>query len=110
MTTRSYAGGIALYLPDLDAYFQDLLRDREWLLAASDLDDWARAEATPSDDEVTRIRRLIARITPTSMTSPPRTAPTWSWPSPPCADTAASRSAPPASRPPDLDPRPERSA
>lgn len=50
------------YLPDLHAYLGDLLRNRERLLAASDIDDWARAEATPSDEEVTRIRQLISRI------------------------------------------------
>jgi integrase len=50
------------YLPDLNAYLDDLLRNRERLLAASDIDDWARAEATPSDEEVSRIRRLIGRI------------------------------------------------
>jgi len=52
------------YLPDLHAYLDDLLRTRERLLAAAstDIDDWARAEATPSDEEITRIRRLIARI------------------------------------------------
>ncbi|HEY5151094.1 MAG TPA: tyrosine-type recombinase/integrase [Mycobacterium sp.] len=50
------------YLPDLQAYLDDLLRTREKLLAASDVDDWARQEATPSTEEVTRIRRLIARI------------------------------------------------
>jgi integrase len=51
------------YLPDLHAYLDDLLRNRERLLASTDIDDWARAEATPSDQEITRIRRLIARIT-----------------------------------------------
>ena len=50
------------YLPDLQAYLDDLLRTREKLLAASDVDDWARQEATPSTEEITRIRRLIARI------------------------------------------------
>ena len=29
---------------------------------ATDLDDWARAEAMPSEQEVTRIRRLIANV------------------------------------------------
>ncbi len=29
----------------------------------SEADDWARAEATPSDTEITRIRRLIQRVT-----------------------------------------------
>jgi integrase len=50
------------YLPDLQAYLDDLLRTRERLLATAELDEWARAEAMPSDDEITRIRRLIARI------------------------------------------------
>lgn len=50
------------YLPDLQAYLDDLLRTRERLLSTSDVDDWARAEAMPSDEEITRIRRLIARI------------------------------------------------
>jgi integrase len=51
------------YLPDLQAYLDDLLRTRERLRAATDLDAWARAEATPSIQEITRIRRLINRIT-----------------------------------------------
>jgi integrase len=50
------------YLPDLQAYLDDLLRNRERLLATSGLDDWARTEATPSEEEISRIRRLIARI------------------------------------------------
>ncbi len=50
------------YLPDLRAYLDDLLRNRERVLAAADLDDWARTEATPSEEEITAIRRLIARI------------------------------------------------
>jgi integrase len=51
------------YLPDLQAYLDDLLRTRERLRAATDIDAWARAEATPSHQEITRIRRLINRIT-----------------------------------------------
>ncbi|HEX2399822.1 MAG TPA: tyrosine-type recombinase/integrase, partial [Mycobacterium sp.] len=51
------------YLPDLQAYLDDLLRTRERLRAATDIDAWARAEATPSNQEITRIRRLINRIT-----------------------------------------------
>jgi len=51
------------YLPDLKAYLDDLLRTRERLRAATDIDAWARAEATPSNQEITRIRRLINRIT-----------------------------------------------
>ncbi len=50
------------YLPELHTYLDDLLRNRERLRAATDVDDWARAEATPSDEEVTRIRRLINRV------------------------------------------------
>ena len=51
------------YLPDLTAYLDDLLCSREHLAAAIDgVDDWARADATPSQEEITRIRRLINRI------------------------------------------------
>jgi hypothetical protein len=51
------------YLPDLTAHLDDLLRTRERLAAAIDgVDDWARADATPSQQEITRIRRLITRI------------------------------------------------
>ena len=51
------------YLPDLTAYLDDLLRSREHLAAVIDgVDDWARADATPSQEEITRIRRLINRI------------------------------------------------
>jgi hypothetical protein len=51
------------YLPDLTAYLDDLLRTRERLAAAIDgVDDWARADATPAREEITRIRRLISGI------------------------------------------------
>ena len=50
------------YLPDLQAYLDDLLRNRERVLAATDIDDWARAEAMPSEEEIGRVRRLITRI------------------------------------------------
>jgi integrase len=51
------------YLPDLTAYLDDLLRTRERLAAAIDgVDDWARADATPAREEITRIRRLISQI------------------------------------------------
>lgn len=51
------------YLPDLEAYLADLLRSRERLRSAFDAaDDWAKSEAMPSDEEIGRIRRLIARI------------------------------------------------
>jgi integrase len=50
------------YLPDLQAHLDDLLRNRERVLAATDIEEWARAEAMPSEEEITRIRRLISRI------------------------------------------------
>lgn len=50
------------YLPDLQAHLDDLLRNREKLLATQDLEDWARTEALPSEDEITRIRRLISKV------------------------------------------------
>ena len=50
------------YLPDLHAYLDDLLRNRERVLAAAGIDQWARAEAAPSQEEISRIRRLIGRI------------------------------------------------
>lgn len=50
------------YLPDLQAHLDDLLRNREKLLATQDLDDWARTEALPSHNEITRIRRLISKV------------------------------------------------
>jgi integrase len=50
------------YLPDLEAYLADLLRNRERLAAFADADLWAKAEATPSDDEIARVRRLVHRV------------------------------------------------
>ncbi|WP_219729320.1 tyrosine-type recombinase/integrase [Streptomyces noursei] len=52
----------ASYLPDLEAYLADLLRNRERLAAFTTVDDWARAEAMPSDEEISRVRRLIRRV------------------------------------------------
>jgi integrase len=53
----------AAHLPDLQGYLDDLLRTRERLAATVDgIDDWARADATPSQEEITRIRQLITRI------------------------------------------------
>lgn len=52
----------ASYLPDLTAYLDDLLRTRERLAAAAGLDEWARADAMPPEEEIAGIRRLIARI------------------------------------------------
>jgi hypothetical protein len=51
------------HLPDLTAYLDDLLRTRERFAAAIDgVDEWARADATPAEEEITRIRRLITQI------------------------------------------------
>jgi len=51
------------HLPELTGYLDDLLRTRERLAAAIDgIDEWARADATPAAEEITRIRRLIGRI------------------------------------------------
>ncbi|MEU3619828.1 tyrosine-type recombinase/integrase [Streptomyces sp. NPDC006872] len=50
------------YLPDLEAYLADLLRNRERLAAFANADPWAKAEATPSDDEIARVRRLVQRV------------------------------------------------
>jgi hypothetical protein len=51
------------HLPGLTTYLDDLLRTRERLTAAIDgVDEWARADATPAEQEITRIRRLINRI------------------------------------------------
>ena len=52
----------ASFLPELRAYLDRLLADRERVLAATDIDDWARIEATPSDTEITKIRQLIHRV------------------------------------------------
>jgi hypothetical protein len=43
-------------------YLDTLLRDRERIRAATELDGWARAEAMPSDAEITRLRQLIRRV------------------------------------------------
>jgi integrase len=53
----------AAHLPDLQAYLDDLLRTRERLAATVEgIDEWARADAAPSQEEITRIRGLITRI------------------------------------------------
>ena len=51
------------YLPDLKAYLDDLLRSRERIRSMAEADTWAKAEAMPSDEEISRIRRLIGRVT-----------------------------------------------
>ena len=51
------------HLPELTGYLDDLLRTRERLAATIDgVDDWARVDATPTQEEITRIRWLINRI------------------------------------------------
>jgi hypothetical protein len=51
------------HLPDLTGYLDDLLRSRERLQATMEgVDEWARADATPSTEEISRIRQLISRI------------------------------------------------
>lgn len=50
------------YLPELRDYLDTLLRDRERIRATTELDDWARAEAMPSDAEIARLRQLIRRV------------------------------------------------
>ena len=50
------------YLPELRDYLDTLLRDRERIRAATELDDWAREQALPSETEITRLRQLIRRV------------------------------------------------
>jgi integrase len=50
------------HLPELTGYLDDLLRTRERLTTLDGIDEWARAEAAPTTEEITRIRRLINRI------------------------------------------------
>lgn len=50
------------YLPDLEAHLADLLRNRERLRAATDVDAWAQNQAMPSEEEIRRLRALITRV------------------------------------------------
>lgn len=50
------------YLPELRDYLDTLLKSQERIRSAAELDDWARTEAMPSDEEIQRIRQLIRRI------------------------------------------------
>jgi hypothetical protein len=54
LDTEGFFRTDASYRPDLQAHLVDLLRNRERLRAAVDVDDWARAEAMPSDEEINR--------------------------------------------------------
>jgi hypothetical protein len=49
-------------LPELRDYLDTLLRNQERIRAATELDDWARAEAMPSNAEIARLRQLIRRV------------------------------------------------
>src|SRR5260370_24725725 len=50
------------YLPDLTAYLDDLLRTRERLAPAiAGVDERARADAPPAEEEITRVRPLTTR-------------------------------------------------
>jgi integrase len=50
------------YLPELRDYLDTLLASKERIRSAIELDDWARTEAMPSDEEIQRIRQLIRRV------------------------------------------------
>jgi hypothetical protein len=51
------------HLPDLAGYLDDLLRTRERLTASIDgVDEWARADAMPAQEEIRRVRHLIGQI------------------------------------------------
>ena len=50
------------YLPELKSYLQQLLADREQVRAATELQDWAKAQLTPREEEITQLRDLICRI------------------------------------------------
>jgi hypothetical protein len=54
------------YLPEFRGYLVSLLQARERIRSALDLDEWARTEAMPSDEEITRLRQLIRRPRTTS--------------------------------------------
>lgn len=50
------------YLPELRSYLQQLLGDREHVIAATDLQDWAKEKVMPAEEEITQLRELIRRI------------------------------------------------
>ena len=52
----------ASYLPELKSYLQQLLADRERILAATDVQEWVRAKTAPSDEEIDQLRSLIRRV------------------------------------------------
>ena len=50
------------YLPELKSYLQQLLADRERVGAATDLQDWAKDQITPREEEISQLRGLIRRV------------------------------------------------
>ncbi|MFJ1648246.1 hypothetical protein [Streptomyces sp. NPDC088258] len=56
------------YPPDLERYLSDLLQSRERIAALATADEWAKAEAMPSQEEIGRVRRLIASVKETPAT------------------------------------------
>ncbi|MEA5456930.1 tyrosine-type recombinase/integrase [Sinomonas sp. JGH33] len=52
----------ASYLPELKSYLQQLLADRERILAATDVQEWARAKAAPGEEEIAQLRGLIRLV------------------------------------------------
>jgi hypothetical protein len=47
---------------ELKSYLQQLLAGPERVQAATDIEEWARAQLTPSDQEITKLRTLIRKI------------------------------------------------
>ncbi|MEU6960969.1 tyrosine-type recombinase/integrase [Streptomyces chrestomyceticus] len=50
------------YLPDLEGYLADLLRNRERIASMAAADEWAKVEAMPSQEEIARVRQLIRKV------------------------------------------------
>jgi hypothetical protein len=50
------------YLPDREAYLADLIRNRERIAAMATADEWAKRESMPSEEEISKVRRLIHRV------------------------------------------------
>ena len=62
LDTEDYFRTDPSYLPELKSYLQQLLADREQVRAATDLQDWARDQITPREEEISQLRDLIRRI------------------------------------------------
>ncbi|HLQ55407.1 MAG TPA: hypothetical protein VK162_14200, partial [Streptosporangiaceae bacterium] len=50
------------HLPDLQAYLQQLLAEAERLRACTDAEAWVIEQATPREEEIQAVRRLIRDI------------------------------------------------